>query len=201
MEKILLFIKHHFRFLWNIIEWVNGLIFSLFYRSRLEKVIPRIFDESPSSSFSFKRLVLSDAGSLYSLIEDQEASDLEYFRPHGFDLRSIKKQFRNRSFLMMGVFNRDTMIGYFFLRFFINKKCFVGRLIDKHYRGQGIGLVMNYIMYETSWRMGYRCLSTISKNNTSVMRAHAKNPTMRVLKELQNDYLLVEFTRESQDSV
>lgn len=199
MEKILLFIKHHFRFLWNIIEWVNGLIFSLFYRSRLEKVIPGIFDESPGSSFSFKRLVLSDAGSLYSLIEDQEDSDLEYFRPHGFDLRSIKKQFRNRSFLMMGVFNRETMIGYFFLRFFINKKCFVGRLIDKHYRGQGIGLVMNYIMYETSWRMGFRCLSTISKNNTSVMRAHAKNPTMRVLKELQNDYLLVEFTREPQD--
>ena len=55
---------------------------------------------------------------------------------------------------------------------------------------------MNFIMYETAWRMGFRCLSTISRNNIAVMRAHAKNPTMVVLKELSNDYLLVEFVRK-----
>lgn len=195
MEKILIFIKHHFRFLWKIIEWVNGFIFSIFFRSRLEKVISGVFNDSPESSFSFRKLELSDAVSLQNLIDDQEASDLEYFRPHGFDARSINKQYRNHSFLMMGVFNDEKMIGYFFLRFFVNRKCFVGRLIDKKYRGQGIGLIMNYIMYETSWQMGFRCLSTISRNNKFVMKAHTKNPSMKVLKELQNDYLLIEFIR------
>ncbi len=96
---------------------------------------------------------------------------------------------------MMGAFNQDKIVGYFFLRFFPNKQCFVGRLIDKEYRGQGIGTVMNNIMYETAWRMKFRCLSTISKNNIAVIRAHAKNPNMNVIKELQNDYLLVEFVR------
>ena len=94
---------------------------------------------------------------------------------------------------MMGTFADQKMVGYFFLRFFANRKCFVGRLIDKEYRGKGIGYEMNKIMYNTAWEMGFRCLSTISKNNKSVMGAHAKNSAMIVLKELQNDYLLVEF--------
>lgn len=199
MEKILIFIKHRLRFVWLIIEGVNGLVFNVLYRSRMEKVLPDVFDEYGKSSCVFRRLELTDAKSLQYLIERQEESDLEYFSPHAFDLRSITRQFKNRSFLMMGVFDDNLLIGYFFLRFFINKKCFVGRLIDKQYRGKGIGRVMNDIMYETSWRMRFRCLSTISKNNRSVMKAHAKNPTIRVLKELQNDYLLVEFVRDTKN--
>jgi len=200
MEKILIFIKHHFRFLWKIIEWCNGIIFSLFYKSGLEKVLPAVFNEFSKPPFLCSRLDISDAGSLHDLIKSQEVSDLEYFRPHGFDLTAIKKQFKNRSFLMMGAFDGGKMVGYFFLRFFANRKCFVGRLIDTEYRGRGIGEVMNNIMYETAWRLGFRCLSTISRNNTAVMKAHTKNPAMVVLKELQNDYLLVEFISETQDA-
>jgi hypothetical protein len=200
MEKILLYIKHHLRFLWDIIEWINGYIFSLLYRPGMEAVLPTVFKEAEKSSFIFRRLNLTDADALYLLIKNQDEADLEYFSPHSFDLASIIKQFRNRSFLMMGVFDAEKMIGYFFLRFFINKKCFVGRLIDKNYRGQGIGLIMNYIMYETSWRMKFRCLSTISRNNKNVMKAHAKNQSIRILKELRNDYLLVEFVRDTPES-
>jgi hypothetical protein len=101
---------------------------------------------------------------------------------------------------MMGAFDDQKLIGYFFLRFFANKKCFVGRLIDKDYRGRGIGVVMNYMMYEISWRMGFRCLSTISTNNKAVIGAHAKNQAMIVLKKLKNDYILVEFVKKTSDS-
>ncbi len=96
----------------------------------------------------------------------------------------------------MMAFKDDELVGYFFLRFFMNRKCFVGRLIDKSYRGQGIGLVMNDIMYETAWSMNFRCLSTISKNNIAVMKAHSKNPSAKIIKELQDNYLLVEFVKK-----
>ena len=162
----------------------------------MERVVPAVFNEVVIPPFSYRRLDTKDAELVYDLIHAQEASDLEFFHPHGFDLNSIRKQFMNFSFLMMGAFEGDKLAGYFFLRFFVNKKCFVGRLIDKNYRGKGIGHVMNTIMYETAWRMGFRCLSTISRNNSLVMRAHSKNPNMKVLKELQNDYLLVEFVRK-----
>lgn len=97
---------------------------------------------------------------------------------------------------MMGVFDKKRLVGYFFLRCFWNRKCFVGRLIDEPYEGKGIGRVMNHIMYNIGWNAGFRVLSTISKKNHLVMKSHANNPSMVVLKELDNDYLLVEFVKK-----
>jgi RimJ/RimL family protein N-acetyltransferase len=193
MEKLLIFIKHRFGFLWKLIEWGNGLLFSILHERSMERVLPSVFSGTGSAAYTFRRLTPADAEALHGLIASQEASDLLYFRPHGFDLPSIKKQFKKRAFLMMGSFDQERMTGYFFLRFFANKKCFVGRLIDREYRGKGIGNMMNDLMYGTAWRMGFRCLSTMSKNNRAVMHAHAKNASMIRLKELRNDYILVEF--------
>lgn len=166
------------------------------HRSRLEKVLHGVFKEVAESPYTSRKLVRSDLSLLHELLNSQNEGDLDYFKPHGFDLRSLIRQLDNPSFLMMGTFENHKLIGYFFLRFFANRKCFVGRLIDKHYRGKGIGSVMNNIMYEIAWRMGFRCLSTISRNNRLVMRAHAGNTNMVVVKELGDGYMLVEFVRE-----
>jgi hypothetical protein len=195
MEKLLLFIKHNLGFLWRIIEWGNGIVFSWMYRSRLEKVLSGVFEEVTDSHFTFRKLVQSDLVLLHELLKSQNKGDLDYFKPHGFDMYSLERQLKIPSFLMMGAFDGEKMAGYFFLRFFANRKCFVGRLIDKDNRGKGIGKVMNRIMYETAWRMDFRCLSTISRNNSLVINAHEKNTSMIILKELSNDYLLVEFVR------
>lgn len=163
----------------------------------MSKILPGVFNEFSLPSYTFRRLDPEDATELYELIKSQPAEDLKYFGPHRFELNAIKKQFSNRAFLMMGSYDKDKLMGYFFLRFFANKKCFVGRLIDSQYRGKGIGRVMNNIMYETAWRMNFSCLSTISKNNKAVIQAHSKNQAMKVLKELNNDYLLVEFVKRN----
>ena len=196
MEKLLIFIKHHLRFLWEIIEYINDHLFFRFYYRNMNSVIPKVFKEFTLSNFDIRVLKPRDASLLYELIKIQPENDLKYFKPHGFNIRSIKKQFNKKAFLMMGVFDNEKLVGYFFLRFFANKKCFVGRLIDKDYRGKGIGNVMNDIMYNIAWGMSFRCLSTISKNNKAVIGAHKKNQNMIVLKELKNNYLLVEFIRK-----
>ncbi len=198
MERILLFIKHHLGFLWKFIEWGNGIIFSLLYKSKMSEASRMSIKKYGVPPYLYRRLNEADAEALFELINSQDATDIKYFNPHGFDLNSIRLQFEIRSFLMMGAFDGGKMIGYFFLRFFANKRCFVGRLIDKKYRGKGLGPVMNDIMYETSWAMNFRCLSTISRNNNAVIRAHAKNPSMMALKELPNNYLLVEFIRKKE---
>jgi len=200
VEKILIFIKHHFHFLWQIIEWGNGLLFYLFYNRKLRNLLPTIFHDNVLNPFSFRILDRIDETKLVELIRNQNEDDLKYFKPHGFDLESIRKQFARLSFLMMGVFDNEKLIGYFFLRFFTNSKCFVGRLIDKQCRGRGIGEVMNSIMYQTAWKMNFRCLSTISRKNLKVMRSHSRNPHMVILRELGNDYLLVEFISEKPDN-
>ncbi|HQP76798.1 MAG TPA: hypothetical protein PL069_05275 [Saprospiraceae bacterium] len=195
MEKLLLFIKHNLSAIWAIIEWGNSVLFTMIYSTTLERILPKVFKEFRHDTYTFRRLIPDDSEQLYELIKEQPVDDLEFFHPHAFDLRSIKKQFNVRAFLMMGVFEGSSMIGYFFLRFFANRKCFVGRLIDKNHRGRGIGDVMNKIMYNIAWRMNFRCLSTISRNNKLVMHSHSRNSHIKVIKELQADYLLVEFVR------
>jgi hypothetical protein len=199
VERLLIFIKHNFGFLWKVIEWANDLIFTLLFKSKLQSTIRVVFAELSHHPFLFRRLASADIMPLHKLITSQLDSDIEYFKPHKFDIDSLRTQLKKPSFLMMGAYDGEEMTGYFFLRFFINKKCFVGRLIDKKYRGKGIGPAMNSIMYETAWRMDFRCLSTISRSNSAVMKAHSKNQNMVVLKELQNNYLLVEFVKQSWD--
>lgn len=196
MEKLLIFIKHNLPLVWLAIEWINGILFHVLYGKKMNSVLPNVFKDGIRQPYSVRRLDISDSEALFTMINNQDENDLRYFNPHRFDLGSITRALSNRSMLMMGIFDEGTIAGYFFLRFFANRKCFVGRLIDIKYRGKGIGQIMNYIMYETAWRMGFRCLSTISRNNTAVMKAHASNRQMVVLKELQNNYLLVEFVRE-----
>lgn len=195
MEKVFLFIKHRLRVLWIIIEWGNSQIFTLIFKRRMEHVVSAVLKEYSKPTYIYRKLISSDSEDLVQLLKLQDSSDKEYFKPHGFDLESIKKQFRKSSFLMMGVFDGHRLIAYFFLRFFSNRKCFVGRIVDKEYRGKGVGRVMNRIMYETAWQMKFQCLSTISRNNALVIRAHSKNENMIIRKELQDDYLLVQFVK------
>ena len=197
MEKLLIFIKHHLTFIWRIIESVNSVFFYLLHYAVLQKVMTEVLSARSEGPFLYRQLQREDAGLLFELIRAQKKSDLDYFKPHKFDLRSIQKQFENRSFLMMGAFENERLIGYFFLRLFVTKRCFVGRIIDSEYRGRGVGVIMNTIMYETAWKLDFRCLSTISRNNKSVIKAHARNEYVKVIKELQNDYLLVEFIKHN----
>lgn len=196
MERILIFIKHHFGALWKIIDWGNGIVFRCLYQRKKQTVTGKVLAEVQDGTRTYRELQSSDIPALMDLIKAQPSDDLTYFSPHAFDAESLHAQIRKPAFMMMGTFLDKKMVGYFFLRFFANKKCFVGRLIDRDFRGQGIGSHMNTIMYETAWDMGFRCLSTISRNNKAVMGAHAKNPRMLILKNIQNDYMLVEFVRK-----
>lgn len=195
MERLLIFIKHNLKPLWKIIDFINGGVFYIVYKTKLEGIYSSVLGSIESEDYAFRRLLPSDMEALFRLISLQPEEDLKYFNPHGFDLKSLKKQNRVPTFLMMGAFRGEELAGYFFLRFFANRKCFVGRLIDKDHRGRGIGETMNSIMYEIAWRMNFRCLSTVSKDNLAVIKAHSKNKYMIVLKELKNNYVLIEFVK------
>ena len=77
----------------------------------------------------------------------------------------------------------------------------MGRLIDESHEGNGIGRVMNQIMYHTAWRSGFRCLTTVSRENDAVMRSHLNNPYARVIQELPGDYLMLEFTPQPRNGL
>jgi hypothetical protein len=196
MVKILLYIKHHLPFLWQVVDWLNSFLFRLLHGKKFQRVAGSVISGHQLPGFEFRQITAKDLPALAKLLADQPKERVAFFKPHNFDIKSLEKTFNNPSFLMMSVFDGPRMVGYFFLRCFWNKKCFVGRLIDKLYEGKGIGRVMNQIMYNIGWDSGFKVLSTISKNNQLVIKSHANNQAMKILKELVNDYLLVEFVKE-----
>ena len=197
IARFLLFIKHKLPWLWVPIEWLNTRLYVLLHRKRMAAEVDGAFSEFQLDGFEYRPLAPNDMRELEDLLKRQGSERLRYFQPHGFDLDSLRKMQRNPAFLMFGAFRDQVLVGYFFLRCFWNRKCFVGRLIDKDHEGHGIGRVMNQIMYHIAWRSGFRCMTTISRDNKFIMRSHANNPHARVLGPLANGYILVEFVPEA----
>lgn len=195
--RALLSIKHRLPVLWRLVDWVNARLYGLLHRQRMAVEVARAFADFRLEGFEFAPLVADDLAALEAMLERQGAARLRYFQPHGFDHRSLVRMFSNPAFLMFGAFRDEELVGYFFLRCFWNRKCFVGRLIDEPHEGQGVGRVMNQIMYNLAWRSGFRCMTTISRENQFIMRSHLNNPHARVLGSLANEYVLVEFVPEA----
>lgn len=198
MIRLLLKIKHRLPFLWRGIEQVNSLLFLILHRRRIMANSRACLDRYQLDGFSFRLLTQADSAALSAFLTRQPAARMEFFKPHGFDLQSVTRKAKDPAFLMFGTFRDEALVGYFFLRCFWNRKSFVGRAIDQDWEGQGIGRVMNQILYNTAWGAGFKCLTTISKHNHSVIRSHANNPTSRIIGDLPNDYMLVEMVPPDQ---
>ena len=197
ITRALLFIKHRIPWLWGVVDRVNASLYKVLHRQRMSAEAQCAFAEFRLEGFDFRSLLPGDLDALKNLLERQGEERLRFFRPHDFDRSSLGKMCRNPSFLMFGVFRGQAIVGYFFLRCFWNRKCFVGRLIDKDYERLGIGRIMNQIMYNIAWRSGFRCMTTISRANALVVRSHRSNPHARVLGPLGDGYILVEFVPAS----
>ena len=195
LTGFLVYLKHHVPFIWNMVERVNGFLFRMLYRKRFLQAGDTVISGAVLPGYVVRRLDKNDLPELEQLLNRQSGKRMAFFKPHGFDMQSLKKVYANPAFLMMGVFSGNRMAGYFFLRCFWNRKCFTGRLVDEQHEGMGIGRAMKNILYPIAWQMGFRCYSTISKNNHLVIRSHAGNASMRKVKDLGGDYMLVEFIK------
>jgi hypothetical protein len=193
--KILLFIKHHLGFLWKLIEALNGWLFGLLFERQINRNLQILLEKSYHKKFIYKKLEEGDLPKLHDFFDRQNPEQFRFFKPHAFSLTALQRLYQNQAFLMLGVFDSEKLIGYFFLRFFLNKKCFIGRIVDDNYQRQGVAKSMNEIMYQTIWQSSFRCLSTISKHNKSIVNFHQKGDNIRILKELPNDYLFVEIVK------
>lgn len=186
----MLFIKHRVGFVWNIIEWANGILFTFRYGSKLKNVngIERV----DSNGYKYRLIVENDIDDLVSLAQKQPKKSFEWFNPHGFDKTSLFKQFNNRAFLMYGCWDGEHLIGYHFLRCFFVGKAFRGRLVDVAYQGRGIAKEMGRMHEELCKRMGLRLFFTVSKENVASIASSKAANNVKVIKELKNGYMLVE---------
>jgi hypothetical protein len=198
MIKLLIALKKRLPFIWRFVEYINGLIFRVLFYKRLKRNAAKVLQDYTKEKFTYRFLAQNDLQALNELLQGQNQEQFRFFKPHKFDLKTLKRLFKNPSFFMFGVFNNNKLIGYFFLRCFANKKSFIGRLVDANYQGQGLGKIMGKILYQIAWSSGFRIFSTISIDNVASFNSHKANQNLKIVKELSDNYYLVEFVKSNQ---
>lgn len=191
LYKIAHILRDKLSWLWNIIEWINGLIFYMRYGKKLKAfsftTVPEGYDIVPIKNIP--------ASVLVSFFERQPKEAYTYFRPHGFDAKSIKLLQRNIAFL--GYVVRDStngaIAGYCFNRCFFHGQGFRGRMVDIDYRGKGLGTAMNKILNEVGFGIGLRLFESVSKDNVASYRSAMSASNVKVVKELPHNELYLEI--------
>ena len=191
LYKIAHILRDRFSWLWNIIEWLNGMVFSMRYGKRLKKfkftTAPEGYDILPLKEVSTEALV--------AFFKHQPEEAFTYFRPHGFDEESIKRLQKNRAFL--GYVLKDKVngeiAGYCFNRCFFHGQGFRGRMVDISYRGKGLGTAMNKMLNEVGFAIGLRLFESVSKDNIASYRSALSASNVKVVKEMEGNEVYLEI--------
>ena len=191
LYKIAHILRDKLCWLWNIIEKINGVIFNIRYGKKLKAfsftTVPEGYDIVPIKSIPTSNLV--------AFFEHQPEEAYTYFRPHGFDAKSIKLLQRNKAFLGYVLKDKanNVIAGYYFNRCFFHGQGFRGRMVDINYRGKGLGTAMNKLLDEVGFGIGLRLFETVSKDNIASYRSAMSASNVKVVKELGHNELYLEI--------
>ena len=191
LYKIAHILRDKLSWLWNIIEWMNGVVFSLRYGKRLKRfeftMVPDGYDIVPLKDVPTDKLV--------DFFNRQPEDAYTYFRPHGFDEKSINRLQKNKSFLGYVLKDKENgdIAGYCFNRCFFHGQGFRGRMVDMNYRGKGLGTAMNKILNEVGFGIGLRLFETVSKDNVASYRSALSASNVKVVKEMEGNELYLEI--------
>ena len=192
MIQALIKIKHRFPSLWDGVEVINGALFRFRCRG-LSAAAESVLGTRSAAGCRFSRVEEADLEPLAAFFRRQGPEDMVWFHPHAFDLKSLRKRFRNPAFLMMKASAPDgETVGYFFLRCFFIGRAFAGLYVVRPWRSQGIGTAMWASCAEISQRAGLRMQATISADNQASIRSCRKGTEAHLVKELDDPYLAVE---------
>lgn len=193
LYKIAHILRDKLSWLWNVIEWINGVIFYMRYGKKLKAfsfcTVPDGYDIVPIKNIPTSELV--------AFFKHQPEDAYTFFRPHGFDAKSIKLLQKNRAFL--GYVLKDNVngaiAGYCFNRCFFHGQGFRGRMVDINYRGKGLGTAMNKILNEVGFGIGLRLFETVSKDNVPSYKSALSASNVKVVKELPHNELYLEIVK------
>ena len=184
-------LKDKVPFLWDAIEKVNEWLFWLRYGRRVKEVTITCVPDG------YELIAMKDVQTekIVKFFEHQPEEAFRFFNPHKFDVKSIKRLQKNKSYLAYLLLNKENgeIAGYCFNRCFFQGKGFRGRMVDINYRGKGLGTAMNKILNEVGFGIGLRLFETVSKDNVASYKSALSASNVRVVKEMENNELYLEI--------
>lgn len=193
LYKIAHILRDKLGWLWNLIEYINGFLFSLKYGKKLKRIA---FNEVPTG-YMVQSIRIMPTKKLVAFFRKQPEESFSFFHPHGFDAGSIKVIQRNKAFIGFVLIDNtnENIVGYCFIRCFFHGVGFRGRMVDINYRGKGLGTAMNKILNEVGFGIGIRLFETVSKDNVASYRSALSASNVKVVKELPHNELYLEIVK------
>ena len=196
LYKIAHILRDKLSWLWDIIEWINGVIFYMRYGKNLNNLNANL-DNNKVVPEGYQLVTIREVPTddLVTFFNRQPEEAYTYFRPHGFDAKSIKLLQRNKAFLGYALKDKanGAIAGYCFNRCFFHGQGFRGRMVDIDYRGRGLGTAMNKILNEVGFGIGLRLFETVSKDNVASYKSALSASNVNVVKELPHNELYLEI--------
>lgn len=193
LYKLAHILRDKMGWLWNLIEWLNSVLFSIRYGKELQGFsftsIPEGYDVVAMRDVPTEQLVV--------FFEHQPEAAFEFFHPHGFDAKSIKRLQGNKAFLAYVLKDKANgqIAGYCFNRSFFHGIGYRGRMVDIDYRGKGLGTAMNKMLNEVGFGIGLRLFETVSKDNVASYRSAMSASNVKVVKELPHNEVYLEIVK------
>lgn len=191
LYKLAHILRDKLSWLWNLIERLNSMLFSIRYGKRIKGFS---FTTTPEG---YEIVEMRDVPTekIVTFFKYQPEEAYTYFRPHGFDSKSIKRLQRNKSFLgyVLQDARNGKIAGYCFNRCFFHGVGYRGRMVSIDYRGQGLGTAMNKMLNQVGFEIGLRLFETVSKDNVASYKSAMSASKTKVVKELPGNELYLEI--------
>lgn len=201
LYKIAHLLRDHMGWLWEVAEGINSFAFRVRYSAQLKQVAV-VLEKNSTEKVLLREAVVADAEALSAFFAKQPEGDFKYFRPHGFDVKTLKKLLNRKSFMMFVAEplkpaeplnpSKSQIVGYFFLRSFVHGQSYLGKMVDHEHQGQGIGKQMCKAAMDVALTLGVRMFESINKDNMASMRSTGAVLKQMVLQELEHGDLLIE---------
>lgn len=188
------FLRDKLPWIWDLIDVLNSWLFGLRFGSKLGQIEVGIL-ERYGKECGMKIVPLREVGTdtLVAFFAAQPEDAFEFFKPHGFDAKALKKLQRNKSFLAYILLDGSAIAGYAFIRSFFMGKGFRGRMVGISHRGKGLGTLMNRMMNDIGFGIGLRLFETVSKRNVASYRSAMSASNVKVLEKMEEDELYLEI--------
>ena len=216
-------IKERFGFIWDMVEWGNATVFSLMKGNAMKKN-PSVLKEC-SDKYEIRLAEVTDVDGLVQFFAKQPEESFTCFKPHEFDAKVVKKVVKNKAFLTFVVMDKvgsnglngsnslkgseggnhsnssnisepKQIVGYFFLRCFVNGKAFRGKMVDKDHQRRGIAKLMGVAMTKVATTLGVRMFGSISPENYASLASAKASNEVKIHKMLENGYYYIEFMEQ-----
>lgn len=191
------FLRDKMPWLWDLVDIINSVLFKLRFGGKLRAVEAEVLKRYEAES-GMRIVPMSEVKTddLVAFFAAQTEEAYEFFKPHGFDGKSIKKLQRNKSFLAYILLDGSQIAAYCFIRSFFMGKGFRGRMVGMSHRGRGLGTLMNRMMNDVGFGIGLRLFETVSKRNVASYRSAMSASNVKVIEEMGNDDLYLEVMKD-----